>query len=71
MFRVVNTETDGDLISEHHYDMNDTKDIWDLVLGITNDELEANRATAIARNMLWNDEFKSGTYKYRIKCFRE
>lgn len=71
MFRVINTETDGDLISEHHYTMNDAKDVRDLVLGITNDELEANRATAIARNMLWNDEFKSGTYKYRIKCFRE
>ena len=71
MFRVINTETDGDLITERHYTMNETKDIWDLVLGITGDELEANRATAIARNMLWNDEFKSGLYKYRIKCFRE
>jgi len=71
MFRVINTETDGDLISEHHYDMNDTKDIWDLVLGITNDELEANRAAAIARNMLWNDKFKSGLYKYEIGCFKE
>lgn len=71
MFRVINTETDGDLISEHHYDMNDTKDIWDLVLGITGNEIEANRAQAIAANMFWNDEFKSGSYKYRIKCFRE
>lgn len=67
MFRVINTETDGDLI----YDMNDTKDILDLVLGITGDEIEANRAQAIAANMMWNDEFKSGLYKYRIKCFRE
>jgi len=71
MFRVVHTETDGDLIAEHHYDMNDTKDIWDLVLGITGDEIEANRAHAIAANMFWNDEFKSGSYKYRIRCFRE
>ena len=71
MFRVVNTETDGDLIAEHHYDMNDIKDIWDLVVGITNDKVEANRATVIAANMAWNDEFKSGSYKYRIKCFRE
>lgn len=71
MFRVINTETDGDLIAEHHYDMNDTKDIWDLVLGITGDEIEANRAHAIAANMTWNDEFKSGSYKYRIKCYRE
>jgi len=71
MFKVVNTETDGDLIAEHHYSMNDTKDIWDLVLGITDNEIEANRAQTIASNMTYNDEFKSGTYKYRIKCFRE
>lgn len=71
MFRVINTENDCDLIVEHHYDMNDIKDIWDLIVGITNDKVEANRATVIAANMTWNDEFKSGSYKYRIKCFRE
>ena len=71
MFRVINTETDGDLIAEHHYDMNDIKDIWDLIVGITNDKVEANRATVIAANMVWYDEFKSGSYKYRIECFRE
>lgn len=71
MFRVIHTETDGDLIAERHYSMNETKDIWDLVLGITGDEIEANRAHAIASNMMWNDEFKSGLHKYRIKCFRE
>jgi len=70
MFKVINTETDGDLITESHYSMSETKDIWDLVLGITNDEIEANRATAIAMNMLWNDKFKSGLYKYEIRCFR-
>jgi len=71
MFRVINTETDGDLNSEHHYDMNDIKDIWDLIFRITNDKIEANRATAIAANMVWHDEFKSGSYKYRIKHFRK
>jgi len=71
MFKIIETKNDGDLITERHYVTNDTKDICDLVLGITGDEIEANRAQAIAANMLWNDEFKSGSYKYRIKCFRE
>lgn len=71
MFRVINRETDGDLIKDHVYDMNDTKDIWDLIIGITNDELEANKAHAIAANMMWNDKFLSGNYHYKIICFRE
>jgi len=71
MFRVIETRTEGDLIAEHHYDMNDTKDLRDLVLGITDDEVEASHAEAIASNMVWKDRFKSGTYKYEIRCFRE
>lgn len=71
MFRVINRETDGDLISDHVYDMNNTKDIWDLIIGITNDEIEANKAHAIAANMMWNDKFLSGNYGYKIICFRE
>ena len=71
MFRVISTEVDGDLISEHHYTMNNTKDIWDLILGITGNEIEANHAQAIAANMFWNDKFESGSCNYRITCFRE
>lgn len=71
MFRVINTETDGNLISEHHYNINDAKDVRDLIIGITGDEIEADRVYAVIGEMKWNDEFKSGVYKYIIRCFRE
>ena len=72
MFKVVERKTDGNTTSKHEYELNDVKDIWDLIVGITGDRTEAKRAMLIAANMRWDDEFYSGVYNsYYIECIRK
>lgn len=72
MFKVVEKKTDDGVTTKQEYELNDIKDIWDLVVGITGDRTEAKRAMLIAANMRWGDEFYSGVYSsYYIECVRK
>ena len=69
MFKVVEKRTDGETTSKHNYELDDIKDIWDLILNITKGDLtEAKHALLIAANMSRGDEFYSGMYDYYIVC---
>ncbi len=71
MFRITKTRNDGDLEIDRVIITSEYDRIWPIMFDITKDATEANRMSSIVKHMAYGDEFKSGSYNYRVKMFKK